>query len=184
MATAHGCVTLSGGQYGCPARSSATVVGGSLARWYLFALDLRSARDEACAGVGYPFPAAIPPWPRQPIVARSGPLGPVVGPPPPKVSILPVARVAGARVLVASIRCATRCHVWLDVSDATSGSWNRTSFSGAETVGVPRRDLHPGTLRVTIHIDDGPVLSGTSRLRPDGQGARDAAASGSVRSRR
>jgi hypothetical protein len=163
--TAPRCVVLSGGQYGCPVRSSATVIGGALTGWYLFAFDLRSARDEACAGVGYSFPAAIPPWPRQQIVSRSAPVGPVIGPPPPTISFLRVARVTRRGVLVASIRCARRCRVWRDVSDGHTNAVSQSSFTGRRLIGVPGRDLRPGVLQVRIHVDDGPVISGRSSLR-------------------
>jgi hypothetical protein len=72
-------VTLSGGQYGCPVRSSRTVIGSRFRGWYLVALDARTAHDGACAGVGFSSPEAIPVWPRHRIVGRSAPVGPVAG---------------------------------------------------------------------------------------------------------
>lgn len=161
-----GCVVLSGGQYGCPGQPANATVGGWIPGMYLFAYDVRSARDEACAGVGYGYPGAVPPWPLQPIVARSAPDGPVAGPPRPTVSILRTARSHAGRVLVARVRCSTLCHVWLDVLGGQSGSFSRVDVTGSATVGVPRRSLVPGRLQVRLHVDDGPQISGQSRLLP------------------
>lgn len=163
-----GCFMLSGDQYGCAGSSSATVVGGALTDLYLFALDLRAARDGLCAGVGYYFPAAIPLWPRQQIVARSAPVGPVIGPPAPTISILSRARVKDGRVLVTAVRCPRRCRAWLLVTGRRSSSWSSASFSGARVIGVPRRRLRPGSLVVTVHVDDGPLRSGRCRLAANG----------------
>ena len=165
--TGTGCVVLSGGEYGCPGQSARATVGGWLPGMYLFAYDLRSAREEACGGVGYSYPGAVPPWPwRRPIVARSAAAGPVTGPPRPRVSILPTARVADGRVLVATVHCSTHCHVSLLVEGSRSGSVGRVTVTGSATVGVPRRQLLPGRVSVHLHVDDGPEISGWSRLLP------------------
>lgn len=161
-----GCVVLSGGQYGCPGQPPNATVGGWLPGMYLFAFDLRVARDGACAGVGYAYPGAVRPWPVGQIAARSSPTGPVTGPPRPTVSILPTARVHAGRVLVTAVHCATLCHLWLDAFGAASGSSGRATVTGSATVGVPRRKLVPGRLRVDLHVDDGPQISGQSRLLP------------------
>ncbi len=162
--TGTGCVVLSGGQFGCPGQPPNATVGGALPGMYLFAYDLRIARESACAGVGYSYPGAIPPWPIAQIVSRSAPAGPVTGPPPPRVSILRDARLRNGRVLVANAHCATRCRVWLNVFDGQSSSVARVTVTGSATVGVPRRALLPGTLSVRMHVDDGPPMSGKSRL--------------------
>lgn len=159
---ATGCVVLSGGQYGCPGEPPNATVGGWLPGMFLFAYDLRIPRDQACAGVGYSYPGAIPPWPAQQIVARSGPAGPVTGPPAPKVSILGTARVHRSRMLVAAVHCSTTCHVWLNVFDGQTSSGARVTVTGSATVGVPRAHLQPGPLRVSLHVDDGPGISGRS----------------------
>jgi hypothetical protein len=161
-----GCVVLSGGQYGCPGQPPNATVGGWLPGMYLFAFDLRVARDGACAGVGFAYPGAVPPWPVSQIAMRSSPAGPVTGPPRPTVSILRTARVRAGRVLVATLHCSTVCNVWLDAFGAESGSSGRATVTGSAIVGVPRRALVPGRLRVELHIDDGPEKSGESRLLP------------------
>ena len=74
--SARRCVTVSGGQLGCPDHSRA-VIRNSLKGLYLFALDARSPADEACAGVGYGSESAIPVWPVGQTVARSAPRGPL-----------------------------------------------------------------------------------------------------------
>ncbi|HTP19714.1 MAG TPA: hypothetical protein VMJ65_08930 [Solirubrobacteraceae bacterium] len=162
------CVVLSGGQYGCPGQPSGATVGGWLPGMYLFAFDLRVPRDGACAGVGYSYPGAVPPWPVSQIATRSVPVGPVTGPPRPVVTILRSARFHAGRVLVASVRCSTPCHVWTSVLDRRpgSGSLGRATVTGSATVGVLRRGIEPGTLSVELHVDDGPQISGESHLLP------------------
>ncbi len=163
-----GCVVLSGGQYGCPGQPPGASVGGWVPGMYLFAFDLRVARDGACAGVGYSYPGAVPPWRLSQIVARSAPAGPVTGPPRPTATILPVAHVRHGRVLVAAVRCSTRCHVWLSAFDVKSGfgSAARATVTGSARVGVPDRRLAPGRLSVTLHVDDGPQIAAKSGFPP------------------
>jgi hypothetical protein len=74
--TARRCVTVSGGQLGCPEHTPA-VLRSSIKGWYVFALDARLPADQACAGVGYSSESAIPVWPIGQTVARSAPRGPV-----------------------------------------------------------------------------------------------------------
>ena len=136
-------MVLSGGQYGCPGQPPNATVGGWLPGMFLFAYDLRLPRESACAGVGYSYPGAIPPWPAQRIVARSAPAGPVTGPPAPKVSILRAARLHTSRMLVATVHCSTTCHVWLNVFDGQTSSGARVTVTGSATVGVPRAQLQP-----------------------------------------
>jgi hypothetical protein len=162
--SATGCIVLSGGQFGCPGPPPNATVGGWLPGMFLFAYDLRIARDAACAGVGYSYPGAIPPWPAQQIVSRSAPAGPVAGPPAPKVAILSTARVRRGRMLVAGVHCSTACHVWLDVFDGQTTSSARVTVTGSATVGVPHAQLQPGSLTVRLHVDDGPTISGRSRF--------------------
>jgi hypothetical protein len=75
---ARHCVTVSGGELGCPDHSRA-VIQRSIEGWYLFALDVRTPADSACSGVGYGAESAIPVWPVGHTVARSAPRGPVIG---------------------------------------------------------------------------------------------------------
>lgn len=160
----EGCVVLSGGQLGCAGQPARAFVGGWLPGMYLFAFDLRLARDEACAGVGYSYPGAVRPWPIQQIVSRSAPVGPVRGPPRPIVAILRHSFLRAGRVVVADAHCAAECHVSVNVFDGRSGSGARLTFRGSATVSVPRRRLRPGPLTVAMHVDDGPTIGGASRL--------------------
>jgi hypothetical protein len=159
-----GCVVLSGGQYGCPGQPARAFVGGWLPGMYLFAFDLREARDGICAGVGYSYPGAVPPWPVQQIVARSAPLGPVTGPPRPTVAILRHSFLRAGRVDVADVHCATVCRVSVNVFDGRSSSGARLTLKGPATVGVPRRSLRPGPMTVSMHVDDGPAIGGESHF--------------------
>jgi hypothetical protein len=65
-------------------------------------------------------------------------------------------------VLVASIHCSTTCHAWLDVDDGHTGSHAAVTVTGSATIGVPRAQLLTGTLRVQLHVDDGPLVAGRS----------------------
>jgi hypothetical protein len=155
---------MSGGQLGCPGDPSRATVGGWFTGWYLFAVDARSPLDELCAGVAYGFASAIPPWKPGPTVVRSAALGPLAGPPAPQVSILHRASVHKGRVIVASIRCSTRCSVWLNASDNTTDSFAHLQLIGRKKIGVPRDGLHTGRLLVSMHVDDGPGIAGRTRL--------------------
>ncbi len=64
------------------------------------------------------------------------------------------------------MHCSARCHVWLSAFDGESGSAARVTVSGSETLGVARRGLVPGRLSVTLHVDDGPQITGKSRFPP------------------
>jgi hypothetical protein len=72
---AHGCVLLSGGEPGCPEPPAAFRVRARFLGWFLFAIDTRSARNEACAGVGLPWPEPAPKLTA--MTRRSRPIGPV-----------------------------------------------------------------------------------------------------------
>lgn len=77
--------------------------------WYLFAIDQRFTADEAFALPGYRSPADVPPVKLDAVAVRSAPLGPVIGPPSPRVSFLRRARArdgpgaGGARALLGSV---------------------------------------------------------------------------------
>jgi hypothetical protein len=132
--------------------------------WYLFAFDQRLAKDAAFAEPGYLTAAAVPTVRAGPTVARSAPAGPVTGPPPPRISFLHTATTHAGKVLVARVRCSARCHVFLQVFDNQVGIIGEVSVIRSQLVGVPREKLHSGPLRVTIFIDDGPYVHGTTRL--------------------
>ena len=114
------------------------VVGAWFTGWYLFAFDQRFAHDTAFGLPGYGSPAAVPVVKAGATVARSVPLGPVIGPRAPKVSILHDAILRDGRVLVASVRCSVRCHVWLQVDDNHTSSGARVTPTGSGLVGIPR----------------------------------------------
>jgi hypothetical protein len=177
---ATGCVTLSGEELQCSASGCGSLGGvtGPITRpnrarignwytgWYLFALDAHLGMNYSGL-VGYSSPAAIPPWPTNATVIRSGPYGPVTGPPSPRVRILPHARMHGSQLTVASARCAVSCHVWITVSrtDKRVASGTRVAWSaskvitGLATIGV-RGDIPRGRAAVTINVGDGPYLHG------------------------
>jgi hypothetical protein len=182
---ATGCVMLSGNELQCSPRGCGVLGGvtGPLDRpnrarignwytgWYLFALDAHTANGLSGL-VGYSSPAAISPWPTNATVIRSKPYGPVTGPPPPRVRILPDVQVRGNHVVVASVQCAVSCHAWVMVSRIGKhfGSGERVGWSankvieGSAMLGV-WGSIPPGHVAVTVNVGDGPYLNGHSLLR-------------------
>jgi len=161
---ARHCVNLSAPRgYGFSQRPP--VVGAWFTGWYLFAFDQRLAHDTSFAEPGYGTPAAVPPVKVSGTVARSAPLGPVIGPPAPRVSIRHDAILRDGRVLVARIRCSVRCQVFLQVDDNHTGSAAHLTLAGSGLVGVPRKQLRPRLLNVQISLDAGPLMRGKTQLR-------------------
>lgn len=74
------CVTVSAPGEGFGFARRPPVVSNSFTGWYLFAFDERFAHDTAFAEPGYGSPSAVPPLQAGATVARSAPLGPVIGP--------------------------------------------------------------------------------------------------------
>jgi hypothetical protein len=155
---------LGGGELGCPDSSSRPRLGGWFTSWYLFAVDARMPRDGICAGTGYFANADLPLWKRGATVVRSRALGRIAGPPRPTVRILERAIQSGSMLLVVSLRCIMRCSVWLSVDNNSLGYSRRLAVTGAATIGVPRGDLSAGKLRVSLHVDDSPLIRGLSAL--------------------
>jgi len=114
---------------------------------------------------GYTTPAAVPAVKASATVAHSAPLGPVIGPRAPKVSILHDAILRDGRVLVARVRCSVRCHVWLQADDNHTGSDARETLTGSGLVGIPRQQLRDGPLNIQIYVGAGPLVRGKSQLR-------------------
>jgi hypothetical protein len=161
---ARHCVNLSAPRgYGFSKRPP--VVGAWFTGWYLFAIDQRFAHDTAFAQPGYGSPAAVPPVKLGATAAHSAPLGPVIGPKPPKVLILRDAILRGGRVLVARLRCSVRCRAFLQVDDNHTGSDAHVSPIGSRLVGIPRKQLRRGSLNVQIYVDTGPLVHGKTQLR-------------------
>jgi hypothetical protein len=161
------CRMLGGGELGCPDKTSRTRLGGWFTGWFLFALDDRSPRDEACAGTGYTTNADLPIWKLGPTIVRSGPLGTIAGPPRPQVTFLTHTLVREDTLLVASVNCRTRCTVKLSITDAKSGTGisGELTARGRTDVGLKPGPIQPGELLVSMHIDDSPDLQGRSLFR-------------------
>jgi hypothetical protein len=163
-----GCGSLGGVPFIRPNRSR---IGNWYTGWYLFALDAHRGNDLSEI-VGYSSPAAISPWPTNATVARSKAYGPVTGPPAPRVRFLPDAQANGNHVVVASVRCAVSCHVWIRVSPVGTrfASSERIVWSankvitGSAVIGV-WGSIPFGRLAATITVGDGPYLHGHSLLR-------------------
>ncbi len=133
--------------------------------WYLFAFDQRLATPVLIAEPGYGTASIMPTLKIGATVGRSAPLGPVTGPPPPTVAILPTAALRDGRVLVARVRCRVSCRARVTVDDAQTGAGATTALAGTRVVGVPQRRLRSGDrLSVTVQVGAGPLISGRSRL--------------------
>ena len=139
-------------------------LGGWFTSWYLFAVDARMPRDDVCAGTGYFDNADLPPWRLGPTIVRSAALARIAGPPRPTVRIWHRAIQRGDTLLVASLHCATRCKVKIDVFDRLRWISHRLTLVGRRHVGVARGALRHGALRVTIHVDDSSSITGRSRF--------------------
>lgn len=133
--------------------------------WYLFAFDQRLAKDTVFAEPGYLTPAVVPALKAGQAVARSAPLGPVTGPPPPTVQFLRRAITHDGRILVARIHCSVLCHVNLQVTDNRAVIGSHVTLTGSAMLGV-RGKFRDGPLDVTLYVDDGPFVRGTTRLVP------------------
>jgi hypothetical protein len=182
--TAHGrsCVMLGGEQLSCTPRGGCGSEGGPVGvgqtpdhvrignwytGWYLFGLDARLDNTLSLL-VGFEQ-QAIPPWPLYPTVVRSRPYGPVVGPPAPRVRILPRAQKRGRRVFFATVHCAVRCHASLSVLRAKPIVGKQDGWSAHQTVIGTKRIgvtgvLPTGRLYVTVQVGDGPYITGRTRL--------------------
>lgn len=158
------CRMLGGGELGCPDHSSRPRLRGWFTGWYLFALDARLPKDEACAGTGYSTNADLPLWPVGETVVRSPALFKITGPPRPAVRFLRPAVLTNGTLHVARVRCLSRCTVRLEVETSTTGAVHRFSFRGTRRLGVSATDLSPGRLIVVMHIDDGPGLRARSTV--------------------
>lgn len=169
-ARGHGCGSL-GGVIGSDKRPNRARIGNWYTGWYLFALDAHLA-DRMSGLVGYQSQAGIPPWPTNATVVRSKPVGPIMGPPPPRVQFFSKARVVSDRVTVASVRCAVSCHVWLTLSRTgkhfTSGErldWGATEvINGPATIAV-LGSIPRGRFAVTIEVGNGPYVQGHTLIR-------------------
>jgi hypothetical protein len=133
--------------------------------WYLFAFDERIALPEIIAEPGYGTPSIIPVVKVDATHARSLPLGPVTGPPSPRVAILHRAIARAGRVLVARVGCAVRCVVSISVSDAYAASEARATVIEAALLCVPARRLGHGGLDVRVQVGAGPEITGRATLR-------------------
>jgi hypothetical protein len=156
---------LGGGELGCPDNTSRPRLRGWFKGWYLFALDARLAKDDACAGTGYFANADLPPWKISETVVRSPALAKITGPPRPTARVLRPAVLQKGTLYVARVRCLTRCTVLLDVETGVSGAFRRFSFRGTRQLGVRAAHLSAGKVTLFMHIDDGPGLRAQSSYR-------------------
>ena len=163
--TAARCVNLTPQGAVLPYGTRPPVIGAAITGRYLFAFDQRFAPDVAFAGGGYSPAAAVGVVDPGPTIARSAALGPIKGPPRPRVAILHHALIRRRRVLVARLRCSVRCHVLLDVSDRRLNATGHATVTGDALVGVPARALGRGRLKVEIYVGDGPPITGITHLR-------------------
>jgi hypothetical protein len=67
-------------------------------------------------------------------------------------------------VLVANIRCSSRCNVTISVEGRTYDQTSRTTVTGSRLVGVPHARLTAGRLLVSVNVDSGPTITRKSEL--------------------
>lgn len=157
------CRMLGGGELGCPDASSLPRLGTWFAGWYLFALDARLPRGDACAGTGYASNASLPLWPLGPTIVRSGALGRIIAKRP-TIRFLSRAILTAGRLYVARVRCPSTCQVTYVVWDTDQGSQGQARFTGTRLLGVKPRGLRQGPLAVRMFIDDSPMIVGKTRF--------------------
>jgi hypothetical protein len=141
------------------------VVDNWFTGWYLFAFDQRIAAPQIIAEPGYGTASIIPVVKVDATHARSLPLGPVMGPPSPRVAILHRAILRAGRVLVARVRCVVRCAVSISASDRYAASEARTTLIGSALLGVPARRVRHGGLDVRVQVGAGPEITARATLR-------------------
>jgi hypothetical protein len=154
---------LGGGELGCPDASSHPRLGDWFAGWYLFALDARLARDNACAGTGYASNASLPLWPLGPTVVRSAALGRIIAKRP-SIKFLSHAILRNGRLYVARMRCFSTCQVSYVAWDTDQGIQSQTRFTGTRLLDINPRGLRLGPLTVRVYIDDSPMIVGKTGL--------------------
>lgn len=156
------CWMLGGGELGCPDNSSRVRLRGWFTGWYLFALDARLARNNACGGTGYRSNVGLPLWNVAPTVVRSSALARITGPPRPTVKFLSPAVLNRGTLYVARVRCLTRCTAGLEVDSTTGGTSRRFAFRGTRRLGVRTANLMPGRVTIVLFVDDSPLLRARS----------------------
>ena len=88
--------------------------------------------------MGYANAASIPVLPMSPTVSRSRPIGPVAGPPRPRVSILRPATVRAGRIVLARVHCSVPCHITLQVIGGREDVLTRSHVTGHGVISVAR----------------------------------------------
>jgi hypothetical protein len=140
--------------------SKPPVIDNWFTGWFLFAFDHRIATPFLIAEPGYGSPADIPTIKLDETVARSAPLGPIRGPRPPTITVVPHAVVRGDELLIARVRCIVSCTVRLSATDRRHGSDARITLIGTKLIGVSRKELHHGRLTISLQVGAGPEISG------------------------
>jgi hypothetical protein len=133
------------------AADGAVTVNARYTGWYLFAVDIRKAREV----VPYPMPAVALPlfhWPVAPgqTIAFSAPVGPVVGP---TAALRRRALYRDGRPQLGTVRCpAVACTAVVRVRHGATTRTQTLTVTGTETI-APRLRLRPGAWRVSVTID-------------------------------
>lgn len=163
---------IRGGLVGTTNAATHAHVGSWFTGWYLFALDARLSNDVSGA-VGWSSYAAIKPWPRNRVIARSRPYGPISGPPRPTLIIYSRTRADNGHVPVAAIDCPVPCDANVTVSlehpvSGKQGMWTaREVITGTQTIGVsrtlplgqPSGQLPSGQVAVKVQVGNGPYIT-------------------------
>jgi hypothetical protein len=159
------CVNLTAQGTTNPNAGPSPRIGAAVTGWHLYAFDEREPPDLAIAGVGYSNAAEIPVDKPGITIAHSAAAGPVTGPPSPQVSILHRWIDRRGQALVARVHCVVPCHVRLEAFGKTAAPAIQTTLTGERLLGVPRRRLSGGTVKVSLYVGDGPEVNGRTRIR-------------------
>lgn len=158
----HGCLNLTPPGPGCKHSSRPASVPRWVSGWYLFAVDERQGTFVACTLPGFSSPLQVPTPATGPTVARSGPDGPIAGPPAPTATILPHPIRRGPITELASVHCPQACSVSLNAISYIrldrSPGFTRT-ITGTRLVGVATSQLFGPKFEVTLQVGDGPKRS-------------------------
>ncbi len=153
---ARNCQTLTTGDLvtGEPTNGPSTVTA-RFTGWYLFAVDIRAAREvvpvirPAIKSIG-PLP---PVGPGQ-TVSFSAPVGPVVGP---NAALRRRALYRDGRPQLGTVRCpVVRCTAVVRVRRGAVTRTRTMRVTGTEAI-APRLRMRPGVWRVAVTIDGGPA---------------------------
>jgi hypothetical protein len=148
----------------CGARRGPLRARSAITGPYLFAVDQRYGPDTAFAGVGYLTPASVPVALAGATAARSAALGPIVGPPRPRVTPTGRSRIRDGRLPIARIQSSARCQVFAIATGKRARRTVRLTIHGTGIVSVPWTSSDGDRLNVQLFVGDGPPIDAVTHV--------------------